>query len=161
VQKSLESPVKENPVGVFAATFHYEWEQLARQAAKQCLRLPIHSLYINALKLISAPLYHSRLLYHDRCGLAASSAGAMLPRLKATWSWITCKKCTPCPVTGGVLGQHVPQAWIFDYADRAHEALKKTPRASPLDHSFLTPTLLKAAACGSCGMTALADLVNF
>ncbi|KAJ6580605.1 hypothetical protein B0H10DRAFT_902335 [Mycena sp. CBHHK59/15] len=143
--------------------------RIGEGAAKQCLKLPLHSLIhsdaTRHLMHISAHLYQSLFIYHDKCGVAASSAGALLPWSDAGWVWI---KCTTCPAYSlqcgvpGLTGRRTPRAWIFDYVDRASAVLKERPGASVFDLAFLAPTQAKAAACrGDCASSGFKDLATF
>ncbi|KAJ6527289.1 hypothetical protein B0H10DRAFT_1900844 [Mycena sp. CBHHK59/15] len=169
LRKYLQGYLEAKPIGVFAIACRYQWAELAKAAAKQCLKLPLHSLFHSEatrhLMHISAHLYQSLFIYHDKCGVAASSAGALLPWSDAGWVWI---KCTTCPAYSlqcgvpGLTGRRTPRAWIFDYVDRASAVLKERPGASVFDLAFLAPTQAKAAACrGDCASSGFKDLATF
>ncbi|KAF8132255.1 hypothetical protein K438DRAFT_1998554 [Mycena galopus ATCC 62051] len=135
------------------------WVDIAKAAARESLKLAFSRVLHNTsctpqLKHISAHHFQGLLRYHDACGVAASSAGRLLPWSDAKYLWIGCTSCEPHKVAntllkpvGGVTRRVTPRAWIFQYLDEAGAALKDTPRANIQDISLLVKAQGNASAC--------------
>ncbi|KAJ7876244.1 hypothetical protein B0H13DRAFT_2347805 [Mycena leptocephala] len=165
----IEFYIDSNPLAVYAIACRYRWVQLAQAAAKKGLNLSIPSLIqsnpTQHLMHIPAHHYQALLLYHNKCGEAASGVGSLLPWSKSSWVWISCTTCAAYTLEYDVPGlptRRTPRAWIFDYVDRASALLKDAPGASLSDLAFLAPTHAKAAVCrGPCAGSGFANLVTF
>ncbi|KAJ7231052.1 hypothetical protein B0H12DRAFT_983047, partial [Mycena haematopus] len=73
-QKHLERYVSIAPVAVYVFAYLHRWEDLARAAVKETLKLPMRALDNDTpegLNLIPADAYHKLLRHHYRCGIAA------------------------------------------------------------------------------------------
>ncbi|KAJ7503471.1 hypothetical protein B0H11DRAFT_2222753 [Mycena galericulata] len=131
------------PMSVFAITCRYQWEDVARKAAKDCLKLSLNELILlddTNLTHIPADQYHALLAYHHACGVSASAAGRLLPWGKAEWVWISCSSCGPYNLqftVPGLSGPQIPRAWVFYYLDRDSALLRDTPAASLSDIAFV------------------------
>ncbi|KAJ6568699.1 hypothetical protein B0H19DRAFT_989184 [Mycena capillaripes] len=169
LQRHLRAYMETNPLAVYAIACRYRWADLAKATAKLSLKFSLPTLIRSSrtphLRQISAHLYHALLLYHVKSAEVASSAGALLPWSKATWTWITCTTCTAYSLRYNVPGlptQRIPRAWIFDYIDRASALLKEKPGTNLADLEILPPTLAKIAMCpGTCRVSGFQDLVTF
>ncbi|KAF7371445.1 BTB domain-containing protein [Mycena sanguinolenta] len=144
LENYLQAYIEQHPVGVFALACQYGWGQLARTAAKQSLNFDFRTVCLRSgnnsqIKHISVELFQALLVYHDACGVAASSAGRLLPWTDPRYSWIRCASCAAHTASSEVpgLGPRFSRAWIIDYLDEAAAMLKARPGASVEDHLFL------------------------
>ncbi|KAJ7731321.1 hypothetical protein DFH07DRAFT_894747 [Mycena maculata] len=169
LQTHIQAYLETEPVAVYAVACQYKWGDIAKMAARRCLKLHLNSLFLpdmsRYLRNISAHHYLALLVYHHACGAAASSAARLLPWGKAEWAWIACVSCTAYTLqynVPGLTGQRIPRAWIFDYLDRAGVLLQGTPGANLLEPAFLAPSQEKAAACMShCRSSGFKHLAQF
>ncbi|KAJ7776042.1 hypothetical protein DFH07DRAFT_936977 [Mycena maculata] len=72
----LRGHLEEDPVAVFAIACRHEWKDLALEAAKNSLRLPIRAFNSPSpasLNYITAGTYHTLLVYHAECTNVATS----------------------------------------------------------------------------------------
>ncbi|KAF7328592.1 hypothetical protein MSAN_02480100 [Mycena sanguinolenta] len=169
LENYLQAYIEQHPVGVFALACQYGWGQLARTAAKQSLNFDFRTVCLRSgnnsqIKHISVELFQALLVYHDACGVAASSAGRLLPWTDPRYSWIRCASCAAHTASSEVpgLGPRFSRAWIIDYLDEAAAMLKARPGASVEDHLFLANTQERAALCPSfCRVDGLCDFAHF
>ncbi|KAJ7034331.1 hypothetical protein C8F04DRAFT_1260097 [Mycena alexandri] len=82
VKQHLEKYHSSDPLAVYAIAVAYGWEDVARIAAKECLKHPLRELSADAppsLGGLTAVAYHNLLQYHSLCGEAARSTTIVLP----------------------------------------------------------------------------------
>ncbi|KAJ6453356.1 hypothetical protein C8R45DRAFT_771471, partial [Mycena sanguinolenta] len=75
-QKHLERYVATAPIAIYVLACIHRWEDLARAAAKETLKLPLRAWDGDApegLNLIPSTTYHNLIRYHHRCGAAAQN----------------------------------------------------------------------------------------
>lgn len=72
VKLDVMSHVEEDPIGVYAVALRAKLRNEAATAARSCLRLPRHELYVSrpTLACISGGEYAQLLHYHYKCGTA-------------------------------------------------------------------------------------------
>ncbi|KAF8177300.1 hypothetical protein K438DRAFT_2022272 [Mycena galopus ATCC 62051] len=171
LKRHLELFTQTHCVGVFALACRYGCADVAKAAAKESLKLNFSALFTDKssapqLRHISADYFQALLGYHHACGLAAASAGRLLPWSDAQYAWIRCTICEAYSLEYDVtsLGRRVtPRTWIFQYLDEKAAILKDFPRASVQDPSSLVATQTKATNnCHDiCRREGLRDLAKF
>ncbi|KAJ7116210.1 hypothetical protein C8R43DRAFT_1078076 [Mycena crocata] len=159
LQSHLRPYLENRPVSVFAIACRYGWEDLARAAAKHCLKFTIQALYDEDAKPYLARIYANNyqelFRYHSACGLAASLARTGM-RWNTQGAWGECPKCTDRN------GNPTTDAWLISHAHRCRALLKERPGADLLDVSLLATSAATAVACGGkCASSGFQDLVKF
>ncbi|KAJ6594769.1 hypothetical protein B0H19DRAFT_975005, partial [Mycena capillaripes] len=77
----LRAYIAPQPVGAFAVAAHRGWNDLALEAAKACLKLPLRAWDRDPpeeLRYITGTLYQRLIQYHYRCGQAGKQAISIL-----------------------------------------------------------------------------------
>ncbi|KAJ6531173.1 hypothetical protein B0H19DRAFT_855010, partial [Mycena capillaripes] len=80
-QAYLQKYRETHPVAVYSIACNYGWEDLARDAAWDSLKLPLRVFDYDApseLNNITGRAYHRLLQYHHLCGVAAKGATSVL-----------------------------------------------------------------------------------
>ncbi|KAJ7676428.1 hypothetical protein B0H17DRAFT_863431, partial [Mycena rosella] len=74
-KRYLRSFIEAMPVGVYSVACRYEWKDVATEAARHSLRLPIRAFRLAPAQLqyITADRYHALLKYHTQCSEAAEA----------------------------------------------------------------------------------------
>ncbi|EIW80287.1 hypothetical protein CONPUDRAFT_125015 [Coniophora puteana RWD-64-598 SS2] len=78
VHVSSQRFMEDNPVGVYCIACRYGWEQVARSAARHCLKISSlgrPSTFTEELRFTTAIAYHRLLAYHTECGKVACAVG--------------------------------------------------------------------------------------
>ncbi|KAJ6474968.1 hypothetical protein C8R45DRAFT_873978 [Mycena sanguinolenta] len=165
VQRHLECYVASDPLAVYAFAGHYRWEELARAAAIETLKIPLRTSDDDTpavLDLIPASTYHKLLRYHYRCGAAAQKTTRDLswipwPESPFEYRWFTCQSCAMHPVDNtqpliiAGRGRNV-RSWFMEYFLAIGNILSGTPSANVADptHPLFIQAIKKANACGHC-----------
>ncbi|KAJ7668287.1 hypothetical protein B0H14DRAFT_3073388, partial [Mycena olivaceomarginata] len=114
-KRQLWEYIQEHPVAVLAIACRHEWKDLAREATKSSLSVPIRDVCDSPrpshLNDMTANTYRSLLLYHSHCAQVAR-----VPT--STLEWINRSGETPgadCTEGGGYSCPHDDRTW--DYAN--------------------------------------------
>ncbi|KAJ6525935.1 hypothetical protein DFH09DRAFT_1286052 [Mycena vulgaris] len=152
-----------DPVSVFAIACRHEWKDLALEASKSSLRLPIRTFKLGSgprphLKYITGDTYHNLLQYHSDCGEVAKSTSSSL-------RWLTSMDNLPgdgCE-TSFANGQSSEIAgWFGTYLDRLPEALATKPGAWLNSPELLSLALFQIPpGCTDCRTTGVKQLMKF
>ncbi|KAJ7151761.1 hypothetical protein C8R43DRAFT_1235808 [Mycena crocata] len=150
-QPQLQSFARKNPVAVFAISCRYEWQDLAKTAAR-------HSL----------TAHQALLSYHWRCSVAATN---VLSSFKWTndndWIWFTCQICPPHPsplsVATRVYGNDTRyvRRWFMDFVERSKAIMNDCPAGSIGRIDLLAHVLKQANGCKNCRDLAFEQLSKF
>lgn len=155
------------PVRAYAYAVRYNLPDLARDAARQYLRVKDTTADVPELAAISGAAYHRLVVYRQRCTAAALELeGAPLERLfpppSGDWCWVSCGSCNQ-----GYDGDETAvSTWFQTYFQGLADALRAAPCPKLLEPTAaqLADTAAVAAAnfCGeSCGARAGAELRLF
>ncbi|KAJ6525905.1 hypothetical protein DFH09DRAFT_936424, partial [Mycena vulgaris] len=80
-KERLRRHLRPHPVAVFAIAYRHEWTDIAQEAAKASLALPLRTFgpaNRSELQYISGDAYHILLQYHFECGNVAKLASSSL-----------------------------------------------------------------------------------
>ncbi|KAJ7189200.1 hypothetical protein C8R46DRAFT_935408 [Mycena filopes] len=171
-KKQLREYLEEDPVAVFAIACRHEWNDLAREAARRSLRLPLRAFEAARparLNYMSADIYHTLLHYHSECAKAAAWASSSLRW--ATYQDIPGAECPNwtdpalCPRAGHWSFAHSTMApitaWLATYLASLTEVLLVCPAAQIDSPELLRPTMIKMGSCSSCAVDGYAALMDF
>ncbi|KAJ6525932.1 hypothetical protein DFH09DRAFT_1046323 [Mycena vulgaris] len=173
-QHQLRGYMEGDPVSVFAIACRHEWKDLALEAAKSSLRLPIRTFKLGSgprphLKYITGDTYHNLLQYHSDCGEVAKSTSSSL-------RWLTSMDNLPgyeCETSSSICSLRPDQsfangesseiaAWFGTYLDRLPEALATKPGAWLNSPELLPLALLEIPpGCTHCRTTGVKQLMKF
>ncbi|KAJ7681567.1 hypothetical protein B0H17DRAFT_1075952 [Mycena rosella] len=156
-----------HPVAVFAIACRHEWKDLARDAARTSLKLPIRSFtseYPPELEYITGKEYHNLLQYHAACSSAAVGTTNNLRWIVAPPQqvWFTCTKC-PTQVFRWYLSDGEPWSirdWFLAYMKAARKVLKVQPLARA-DNPQVMTAAIKAMTCFTCREDGFEQLQKF
>jgi BTB/POZ domain len=76
----LKGATEHHPVSAYCLAIKYQYEDIARAAARSCLKLPITELKCDILHCITVEEYQALIEYHSLCGVAAGAV-----TLKRDW----------------------------------------------------------------------------
>jgi hypothetical protein len=171
-KKELRAYLENDPVAVFAIACRLEWEDIALEAARESLRLPLRSFDSarpGQLKYMTADTYHTLLQYHSECAKVAASATSSLQW--ATYLDIPGSECsnwtdpTVCPRTGHWTFAHSTMApltaWFASYLNGATDVLSTAPFARLDSSELLALPITKMGSCSSCRVDGFSGLMKF
>ncbi|KAF7362657.1 BTB domain-containing protein [Mycena venus] len=171
-KKKLREHLADDPVAVFSIACRLQWKDVALEAAKESLKLPLRAFESERprqLQYMTAETYHTLLQYHSECAKVAASATAAL-------QWANCQdipgvNCTnwadpiACPRTGHWTFAHNTMApltaWFSAYLDGATGVLSRSPAARLDSVDLLSLPLTKLGSCSSCRVDGFLELMNF
>ncbi|KAJ7215014.1 hypothetical protein GGX14DRAFT_496598 [Mycena pura] len=172
-KKHLREFLAEDSVAVFAIACRHEWRDVALEAAKSSLRLPIRAFESRPAQLeyMTADTYHSLLHYHTKCAIVATASTSALrwasyadiPGTGCT-NW---KNPTVCPraraghwtFAHNTLGPLT--AWFSACLDILAATLLQSPAATLDSPDFLSQAVEKIGACESCRSEGFPALMKF
>ncbi|KAJ7900926.1 hypothetical protein B0H14DRAFT_1362338 [Mycena olivaceomarginata] len=152
----------DQPLGVYAVALTYGWRDVAKEAAKHSLNLPLRSQFGNkaspGLDQITGAAYHNLLQYHQLCSTAARSSFQALSWVAGGSSpayWFCCNQCAdrilPCTFADGV-ARYIP-AWFQEYLKQMADVLAVRPGAHIIDNNIVFQGALSKAHCNNCNGT--------
>ncbi|OJT03301.1 hypothetical protein TRAPUB_6079 [Trametes pubescens] len=156
------------PVRAYAYAVRFNLPDLARDPARQYLRVQDTTADVPELATISGAAYHRLIVYRQRCSAAvlALSEGAPLDRLflppSGEWCWTSCDSCFPTCESA----ETVVSTWFQTYYQGLVDALRAAPCPGSLEPAAArladTAAVAVANCCGcSCGARAGAELRLF
>ncbi|KAF7378367.1 BTB domain-containing protein [Mycena sanguinolenta] len=167
VQRHLERYLASQPLAVYVLAYMNGWEDLARAAAAETLKLPLRSSDDDTprvLDLIPAGAYHKLLRYHHRCGAAAQKTTRDLswipwPDAPVEYRWFTCSSssCTQqsdrtqqCVSIAG--RGYTVTTWFMEYFVGMGDILAGTPFTDVGDaaHPLFIKAMRRANQCSHC-----------
>ncbi|KAF7342596.1 hypothetical protein MSAN_02016300 [Mycena sanguinolenta] len=164
LQKYLES----QPLAVYAVAFAQRWEDVGRDAAKECLKLPLRipdPEVPRELRHLTSTAYHNLLLYHFQCAEAVKQTTKDLKWIQnpARYCWFICGSCA---AHGSVLLSDgtAPsvRSWFMQFLNGMGEQLALKPIRSLCGHPLFFDAIRVAVYCnGHCRARALDDLNSF
>ncbi|KAJ6626194.1 hypothetical protein B0H10DRAFT_1999316 [Mycena sp. CBHHK59/15] len=166
----LRGYIEAHPVSVFAIACHHGWEDVARAAAKESLKLPLRVPNDEApveLSYITANLYHSLLRYHYLCGTASQGITQDLRWINAgDWVWFNCSNNGNCPahdvrwyLSGDVV--RAVRVWFTDYLEVVGKGLAARPASDMKDPKWMSDAMKKIWKCSTCREKAFDQLPQF
>ncbi|KAJ7911889.1 hypothetical protein B0H13DRAFT_2327867 [Mycena leptocephala] len=133
-QKYLEGYIKTDTIAVFAIACRHEWKDMATDAARISLTLPLRSFTepIRGLQYVAANRYHALLRYHAECSAACMQTPTVIRWIKASPQqvWFKCTSCSTNPAYLWYLsdGELWPvRDWFLSYMKAAERCLKFAP----------------------------------
>ncbi|KAJ7622078.1 hypothetical protein FB45DRAFT_753559 [Roridomyces roridus] len=149
-QVYLRAYITEEPLRVYAIAVRHGWDDLAREAAKECLKLPLRSSALEPpveFCYVSGLAYPRLVQYHYRCGQAGQQ-GCRVPDPRPLvrsshefgGSGKVPKKCPSCR----------GQGWLDEYRERMGEKIQVTPVRSIQDPVLEIQVMEKAGDCSTC-----------
>ncbi|KAJ6592773.1 hypothetical protein B0H19DRAFT_1245599 [Mycena capillaripes] len=171
-KKHLRGYLEDDPVAVFAIACRHEWKDIALEAARCSLRLPLRTFQSARpaqLKYMTADTYHTLLHYHSECGRVAASATSSLQWV--TYAHIPGGECTnwtdpmACPRTGHwSFAQNTMApltAWFVAYLNSATDVLSSSPAARLDSPDLLATPIAKMGTCSSFRVDGFSGLMKF
>ncbi|KAJ7358194.1 hypothetical protein DFH08DRAFT_953382 [Mycena albidolilacea] len=171
-KQQLREYIGSDPVAVFSIACRHEWKDIALDAAKGSLKLPLRAFdeaRPAQLEYMTAGTYHTLLQYHSECAKVATAATSSLQW--ATYLNIPGADCTnwtdpaACPRTGHWSFAHSTMApltaWFSTYLDGATAVLSRCPTASLDSPDLLTLPIAKMGPCSSCRVDGFSGLIKF
>ncbi|KAJ7457845.1 hypothetical protein FB451DRAFT_589435 [Mycena latifolia] len=175
-KQQLRAFAKAKPVAVFAISCRYEWEDLAKTAARASLAFPLRKFDkkspVKELKHLTGEQHQALLYYHSKCSVAVANIFSDLKWLNtdAGWVWFTCQACLPHPSPqpfASRLGlgygndtRHV-RRWFMDFMERTRTILIDCPGELVGTLDIVTPVLKQTHGCKNCRELALEQLFKF
>ncbi|KAJ7445267.1 hypothetical protein FB451DRAFT_1104358 [Mycena latifolia] len=171
-KKELRGYLDKDAVAVYAIAWRHQWKDLAREAAKKTLTIPLRDFALarrSQLNYITGDAYHTLLHYHFQCGKIATLASSSLKwttRIKIPG--IGCKISEDiCPFDDEQWEfekgrKHPIPAWFVAYLKGLPAVLVTKPGAR-LNSPELVAVALKAVpqACSFCRTTGIERLLSF
>ncbi|KAJ6556528.1 hypothetical protein DFH09DRAFT_1164700 [Mycena vulgaris] len=170
----LREYLDEDPVAVYAIACHHEWKDLALEAARSSLRLPIRTFESGPdrrpqLKYITGDAYHRLLYYHAECGQVAKLASSSLKwTLGDDFPGSGCGSTSSiCPMDhadweSAISDSHSIAAWFAAYLRGLPALLGTTPAADLYTPELLTLVLNEIPAdCTFCKTTGMGEVARF
>ncbi|KAF7354339.1 BTB domain-containing protein [Mycena venus] len=166
----LRAYIDSHPVAVFAIACRHEWKDLAVDAARNTLKLPLRSFDSESpeLEYISGKHYHSLLRYHAACASACAETTNVIRWITAPPQdvWFTCKSesCSTNRnyawyLSDGALWD--VRDWFLDYMKAARKAMKVRPLATFDDPELMRGAVKKMATCATCRENGFEQLQRF
>ncbi|KAJ6632316.1 hypothetical protein B0H10DRAFT_11862 [Mycena sp. CBHHK59/15] len=171
-KRYLQAYILLDPVAVFAIACRHEWKDVALQAAKKSLRIPLRAFRIAPpvhLKYITADRYHTLLQYHAECGKVAKAATSSLKWMAYSdeLPWLTCNQDPEvCPDDTGIwdladlLGGKIT-SWFKAYLRNVGEVLAAAPTARLDGPDLLGAPIKEMVECPFCRQNGFQQLMNF
>lgn len=145
------------PLRVYAIACRYKLLDEAKAAARACLRVPILNQHFPELKTISAERYFLLLNYHQKVAEAVLPLFRISNDKKSTGlpdscrTFAMCRNCTVATLNSYDSYDRGVAKWWENYAARAAEVLKVSPRSQDIYSStFLASTFNVAEHCDQC-----------
>ncbi|KAJ7122693.1 hypothetical protein C8R43DRAFT_1032271 [Mycena crocata] len=171
-KKHLREYLEQDPVAVFAIACRHGWKEIALEAAKHSLKLPLRTFELirpGQLNCITADTYHTLLQYHSQCAKAATAATSALnwtPYTDIPGSGCTnWADSTVCPRTGTWLFANRTLApiaeWFAHYLQRVTDDLAKSPAAKLDGPKLLSGVIAEIAPCSFCRLTGFDEVTRF
>ncbi|KAJ7605382.1 hypothetical protein DFH06DRAFT_1348759 [Mycena polygramma] len=155
----LKTYIHYKPIGVYAVAFSYQWEDVGRMAAAECLKLPlrVHDSESEAppeLKYLTAGAYFNLLRYHARCAAAAK-------RTTENLSWVQNPEFKCAHRLPG-LQYRTMRFWLGHFIETMGSKLANTPRMNLRSDAEFSRAMHSAVSCNaSCRDTAFDTLNSF
>ncbi|KAJ6568730.1 hypothetical protein B0H19DRAFT_1133863 [Mycena capillaripes] len=166
----LQKYIESDPVAVFAIACRHEWKDLATDAARMSLKLPLRSFTesIPELAYVAASHYHSLLKYHASSGTACARVTQNLRWIQAPPAqvWWTCTNSS-CPhdrLVSWYLSDGEPwpvRDWFLAYMKACRKALKVRPLTMLDDARLMVDAVKGLANCFICREKGFAELQLF
>ncbi|KAJ7463940.1 hypothetical protein FB451DRAFT_452500 [Mycena latifolia] len=172
-KRHLRDYLDQDPVAVYAISCRHEWKDVALEAAKASLRLPLRNFEPARrpqLNHITGDAYHTLLHYHSECGKIAKSTSSSL-------KWTTLTTDVPgdecptdpddCPLSSKEWlfadGEREPiAAWFAGYLKGLPRLFGKTPIAPPDSPESLSLAMKWIPPdCSHCRTVGVEKLVKF
>jgi hypothetical protein len=157
----LTGAIERDPVSAYCLAIKYQYEDIAKAAARSCLKLPITELKCDILHCITVEEYQALIQYHNLCSVTASAV-----TLRRNWfpsdnelvligSVVRAPPCSKCFIEDML---NTNNAWHFQrqiraprylcsYLHRSALLLAHSPSAEAImAHSFV----LKDMNCDAC-----------
>ncbi|KAJ7457486.1 hypothetical protein FB451DRAFT_1564285 [Mycena latifolia] len=158
-KQHLGKYMADQPLGVYAVALTYDWRDVAKEAAKHSLNLPLRSQLGNkappGLDQITGAAYHNLLQYHHLCSTAASKSFQTLSWVAGGSSpdyWFCCNRCGDGSLlwtfSDGV-ARHIP-AWFREYLKQMADVLAVIPGMHVTDDNLVFQGALSKAHCSNC-----------
>ncbi|KAJ7913443.1 hypothetical protein B0H13DRAFT_1873876 [Mycena leptocephala] len=167
-KKYLEGYIETHTVAVFAIACLHEWKDLATDAAKISLKLPLRSFTkpTPGLEYIAANRYHSLLQYHAACSAACTTTTKVIRWITAPPQqvWFTCTNCSTNRDYSWYLsdGELWPvRDWLLSYMKAARKAFKLCPLARLDDLKSMSGAVEGFANCSTCRQKGFSQLQSF
>ncbi|KAF8213895.1 hypothetical protein K438DRAFT_1802473 [Mycena galopus ATCC 62051] len=159
VKQHLRKYMVDQPLGVYAVALTYGWRDVAKEAARHCLKLPLRDRLGNkappGLDQITGTAYHNLLQYHHLCGAAASKSFQTLSWVTASSPgyWFCCNGCKDKSLQQWTFsdgaGRRIP-AWFQQYLEGMAGASAVTPGKHLIDNNFYFLNAFTKAHCDNC-----------
>ncbi|KAJ6573431.1 hypothetical protein DFH09DRAFT_981730 [Mycena vulgaris] len=175
-QRHLRNFAKSQPVAVFAISCRYQWEDLAKVAARESLRVPLRKFdrksTVKELKYLTGEQHQALLHYHWQCSVAALNVCSDFKWLNSDtgWVWFTCQACLPHPSTQAIASRHglgygseprPVRRWFMDFIERSRVVLTDCPGGPLGTIALLTPVLKQTHGCKNCREVAFEQILKF
>ncbi|KAJ7910409.1 hypothetical protein B0H13DRAFT_608208 [Mycena leptocephala] len=167
-KQHLEKYFVSQPLGVYAVAFAHRWEDVARVAAKECLKLSLRVMDTEAaaeIKHLTSIAYHNLLHYHFQCGEAAKRTTQDLLWIQnpALYCWFTCGNCAyqpPVLLSDG--SRPSPRSWFMTFFKAMGDRLATRPMMNLRQDPLFFDAIRSAVLCaGNCRTQALDCLSSF
>ncbi|KAJ6540451.1 hypothetical protein B0H19DRAFT_1239718 [Mycena capillaripes] len=144
------------PIAVFAIACRHEWRELATDAARRSLELPIRAFDEQTPELtgVDAAHYHTLLKYHAACGAASKKTVEVLRWLEAPPDEGIWWKCTPRTLWPA-------RDWFITYLTAVKDVVAGRPLARLDDPEFMVKAVKGLSKCTQCRYSGFAQLRPF
>ncbi|KAJ7809230.1 hypothetical protein B0H14DRAFT_2524778 [Mycena olivaceomarginata] len=160
-KQHLTKYMADQPLGVYAVALTYDWRDVAKEAAKHSLNLPLRSRLANkappGLDQITGAAYHNLLRYHYLCSTVASKPFQTLSWVAGGSSpdyWFCCNRCGDESLRwtfSDDVPRHIP-AWFREYLKHMPDVLASRPGAHLIDNNLVFQSALSKAHCNTCDL---------
>ncbi|KAK6978235.1 hypothetical protein R3P38DRAFT_2665443 [Favolaschia claudopus] len=154
-QQHLERYLTSDPFSVYAVAHTFQWEELALEAAKETLKIPLRDADLDTPAPrelnIPASTYYNLLAYHRSCAVAAEAETRSV-EYDSDYVWFHCTSCDIAPrwyLSDGP-AQNVSN-WFEVYLSEIGGALRQTPCINLGAHKSIFNALKAASKCNTCG----------
>ncbi|KAJ7459340.1 hypothetical protein FB451DRAFT_572123 [Mycena latifolia] len=167
-KKYLEGYIDSHPLAAFAIACRHEWKDLAKAAARSCLRFPIRAFASDPapeLGYITAKEYHKLLQYHAACSAEATTTTTSLRWISAPPQdvWFTCSQCPTKAYQWYLSDEELwpIRDWFLVYMKAARKVLKIQPLGKVDDPSLMHGAVKAMTVCPSCREEGFEQLQKF
>lgn len=163
-----------DPLGLYALSCMFGWQQHARMAATQTLGINLKDLgrpgsEFAGMRDISAFDYHKLLVYHYDCGVVAQAVGESLSWLGSSSNDMCMWRCGSGRACASVRSLHIAKLgrllitpWFDEYIVSSGKELYARPCESILlESASYNRAINKALACSYCRSTVVESMDKF
>ncbi|KAF7359648.1 hypothetical protein MVEN_00688900 [Mycena venus] len=158
----LEKYAMSHPLHVYGVAFAHGWEDVAKVAAKECLKLSLRvpdTEPPEGIANLTSTAYYNLLRYHFKCATAAKATAESLTWIqnRDAYCWFRCGVCPYAQLDG-----YSGRSWLAQFLIKMKDALAVKPALDIRNDPLFFEAIRTAVTCsGQCRVNALDNLSSF